>query len=327
MQAFGKRTGTGGIAPGSNKQRGQIITLCGSLLFCLMVVFLFRANRYSVTPTRDRAFTSTRTITGIVVAPDGTLWVGTTGGVVRRNRNGDWQKFTRSDGLPSHEVRSLSWTKRGLSVRFPSGAATWQNDHWQAEPEAPTPGELPSLPGQTCATVWRNQPCAATLEGLSVRENSKWHSFPLPPSTGTHISALLPEGDVLTAAMFGDGLWAFDGEHWKPCDIRLPKEMLEITAMARDGETLWIGTRNAGIWEGRGGRWLPHFQPDEPVQNDCEALTMYQGSLFVSTLEDGLAVRTPQGWGHGKNGQLSSDAPREMAVFGNRLIIRHGNEN
>src|SRR5207247_2606754 len=126
------------------------------------------------------------------------------------------------------------------------------------------------------------------------------------------------------AAMFGDGVWAFDGKSWRRADIDLPAAAKEITALAEDRGRLWAGTRQAGIWERRGRSWSNIVQPDEPISHNIQALAVYRDSLFAGTLEDGLAVRTPRGWGHFTSPQISSNAPRQMAVFHDCLYLRHG---
>ena len=48
------------------------------------------------------------------------------------------------------------------------------------------------------------------------------------------------------------------------------------------------------------------------------------GRVFVGTLEDGLVVKTAQGWQHVTPPTLSSNAPRQMAVFRDALYVRNG---
>ena len=279
----------------------------------------------AVTPTADAVFTSTRYTTCLLIALDGEVWAGTLGGILRRSGSGTWQKFTRMDGLPANEVRGLEWRKDTIVAEFPMGGMTWRNGSWQpiaAEERAQVPSPVPD---QTCAAVWQGRNYAATLAGLRVQAGNKWQTLPQPPSNGTHITALLPQNDSLLVALFGDGLWAWNGRDWRRVNIGLPPEAREITALAGSGEHLWLGTRRAGIWEYTSGYWKAHQLAGEPVDHNCQALRMVGGSLWVSTLEDGMAVRTTTGWGHYSAGALSSNSPRQMVLFGNALYLRHGN--
>src|SRR5205085_609522 len=78
-------------------------------------------------------------------------------------------------------------------------------------------------------------------------------------------------------------------------------------------------------WEYEDGRWIPHPIGDEPFDHNCQAVHMFQGELYVSTLEDGLIVRTPSGWGRVGRESLSSMSPRQMVELDGKLYVRHGN--
>ncbi len=287
----------------------------------------------SVTPVADAVFTSTRYTTCLLLTPAGEVWAGTLGGVLRRNSEGTWQKFTRQDGLPSQETRRLEWRNGAVIATFPTGAMAWQNGCWQSGTPETTQTEtrqetgqiLPLLPDQICAATWQGRHYAAALDGLYTLEKGKWQSLPQPPSNGTHISALLSEDAALFAAVFGDGLWAWNNRQWARVNIDLPTEAREITTLAGSLEHLWLGTRRAGVWEYAAGRWIAHQLPHEPINHNCQALRMVGDSLWVSTLEDGMAVRAPTGWGHYNAGAISSNAPRQMVMFGSALYLRHGN--
>jgi ligand-binding sensor domain-containing protein len=304
--------------------RRVLVCILAGLLVVLILLGVLRRQRHTVTPDRNAVFTSTRYVTSLALTPDGSVWVGTLGGLLRRSQTGTWQKFTRLEGLPAHEVRSIALKDGAVQVMFPNVSAIWNQGRWQTAPSAPPPPTDNLLTGQTCATVWRGVDYVATVQGLYVRAGKQWQPFPLPSSRGTHISALCPHGTMLWAALFGDGLWAFDGRHWQPLNVGLPPQAREITALVANDSTLWVGTRSAGVWEGHNGHWTQYLQPDEPVGHDCQACAMFAGNLFVSTLEDGLAVRTPRGWGHYRVGTLSSNAPRQMIVFANMLYVRNG---
>lgn len=275
-------------------------------------------------PDRDTAFTSTRHVTGLAVEPDGTVWAGTMGGVLHRSPDGVWQKFTRLSGLPAHEVRSIVPDEAAVVALFPRGAAAWREGQWQVAAAARRPLEPSPAEAPTRAVVWKGVSWVATLTGLHARGEKRGRTVPLPDSPGTHISALLPRGDTLWAALFGDGLWEFDGAEWRRLEIGLPLRAREITAMTSHGTTVWLGTRRDGLWEYRDRRWTQHRHAGEPYDHNCQALALYRGQLLVSTLEDGLAVRAENGWRHLTAAQLSSDAPRQMVAFGPSLYLRHG---
>ena len=278
-------------------------------------------------PDKDSVLSGTRQVSGITIAPDGAVWVATSGGVLRRGKDGVWQKFTRLDGLPAHEVRSIRINGSEIVAVTPHGEAIWRDEKWAAQPVAASTNDQADI-GSTAVT-WRGTIYRAALAGLRVGTEASSPLIPLPPSKGTHISALLPHGDQLWAALFGDGLWSFDGKSWQSVAIDLPEQAREITALGSNDKTLWVGTRRNGLWKNDGKKWTQYLQPDEPFDHNAQALINYRGVLLMSTLEDGLAARTGDGWKHftddvTPNLSLSSNAPRQMVEFKGNLYARHG---
>ena len=147
-------------------------------------------------------------------------------------------------------------------------------------------------------------------------------------SSGTHWSDSIRHGDSIWVAMFGDGIWEWNGKTWSKPDLKLPDAAREITSLAqsKDGKTIWVGTRREGVWEYSGNRWKQHLQSDEPFAHNIQFLQKFGGALYASTLEDGLVIREAAGWKHLGKSTLSSNAPRQLVVFQNKLYVRHSNE-
>jgi ligand-binding sensor domain-containing protein len=276
-----------------------------------------------VLPPAAARFTSTRYVTCIAIGPDRSVWVGTTGGILRRDAGGGWRKFTRQEGLPSEEVREIRFEHGATIAVTPAGAAAESGSGWRAIAGAAA-GPPSTSTETTCSTDWERKLCEATVEGLRIREAGGWRRIPLPNSRGTHVSALAGRRNVLWAALYGDGLWAWDGAAWQRLDIFLPADAREVTAMATSGQRIWIGTRRDGVWEGYGNRWTHYLAPDEPIDSDVQAIAWYRGAVWVSTLQDGLAARTPAGWDHVAPPELTCAAPRQLVVFHDRLFVRGG---
>jgi len=105
-------------------------------------------------------------------------------------------------------------------------------------------------------------------------------AIPLPPSRGTHISALLRVATGSGPRCSGDGLWTFDGKTWHTANVGLPAAARDITALAGNARTLFVGTRRAGLWEYDGKTWQQHLQPEEPAEHDAQALSRLCGLPF-----------------------------------------------
>jgi ligand-binding sensor domain-containing protein len=290
---------------------------------CVVVMAALVLLASSAFASPDVIYTSSRNIVSLAVTSDGATWAATRGGVLRLSPSGECRKFTQSDGLPSNEVMSIAAQGDTVTATFANANATFENGRWllaeSAIRRSPTDYTVSSP-----STTWGEAQVTATLDGLRIARNGVTRTVPLPPSTGSHISALLPRGNKLWAALFGDGIWEYDGQAWKRANIDLPDKAGEITAMAAQGSRVWLGTRRDGAWLYDSKSWSQRAIKDEPYDHNCQNLCDFNGSLFVSTLEDGLVVRNPNGWSRCVSPDLSSNAPRQMVVFGGCLYLRHG---
>lgn len=285
-----------------------------------LVIWLVWPVTYCSCQTLQAVYTSTRSVTGIAVTPDDAVIAGTRGGVLVRSSTGAWRKYTILDGLPENEVLGVSEQGGRIIAYSARGNARLQDDRWVVDPNVKPPARLTE--GQICLARWKGVDYASTAEGLRMRSGDSWKSIPMPRSTGTHISALLDRGNTLWAAVFGDGVYAWNGKAWNPVRLALPERARGITAMAAAGNRLWFGTSRDGIWDYDGHRWTQHLQPDEPWDHNCQALAWYQGNLYVGTLDNGLVVRTPKGWQRIGTRDMSSNTPRQMLEFGGCLYLR-----
>jgi len=211
--------------------------------------------------------------------------------------------------------------------------AIWNGSGWRIEGQTiPVDG---SRDRPTCTAAWLGGICTASVSGLTLKTAGGSTEIPLPNSPGTHVTALLPKPDVLWTAMYGDGIWEYRsaspgskrdiGGGWKRLEIGLPASAREITAIAEGAGSVWLGTRREGIWQFDGRDWKQYIERDEPFDHNVQSMATYRGVLYVSTLEDGMSIRTTAGWRHIGLGTLSSDAPRQMVEYQGRLYVRHGN--
>lgn len=147
---------------------------------------------------------------------------------------------------------------------------------------------------------------------------------PLPPSPGTHVVGFVVDGKGLTAALYGDSsLWRWNNKIWQR-GPSLPVEVDDPTVLKRQGTDLWLGTRRHGAWRFRSGNWTPFRGADEPEDHNAQAMTDFEGKLWVSTLEDGLQIYDQDRWRTVGPPEISTAAPRDLASFRGELWVRHG---
>ena len=263
----------------------------------------------SVEPEHNAVFSSTREVRSLTWNGK-TLWAATAGGVLRFE-NETWTKWTRASGLPANE--SFEASPDG-TIRFPTSQARFDGAKWTIQ-SAP-PFAKPAL-----EATWRGQTVRASLDGLELSGKT----FALPfGSSGTHISAMLPIQNDLEVAIYGDGLYHFDGVKWTRDQTNVPEAAREVTSLAGNAQTLWIGTRREGIWRRENGKWTQFVQDGEPFAHNVQFLTRFRGVLWASTLDDGLIYRSGAKWRHVAPPELSSSAPRQGFVWKNALYVRYG---
>jgi hypothetical protein len=116
--------------------------------------------------TRENSGLPGDTIRALALGQDGTLWVGTDGGLARLDGQGRWQNYTRattSGGLPSDDIQALALGQDGTPwVGTDGGLARLDGQgRWQSYTRATTSGGLPSDDIQALAleqngTLWNS---------------------------------------------------------------------------------------------------------------------------------------------------------------------------
>lgn len=289
--------------------------------FCMIAVWMILCMSACHCQTLTEVITSSRSITGITALPDGTILVASRGGVLCRKPDGAWRKYTIIDGLPDNEILSVSQQNGRVMAQTVRGSARLEGDRWTSDPALQPEAHL--LSGQISSARWKGTDCVSTAEGLRIRMGDTWKSIPMPQSKGTHISALLDKGKELWAALYGDGIFAWNGTGWHPVKLALPVRAREIIAMAFIKERLWLGTNADGIWEHDGRGWKHHVIPDEPFDHNCQDIKLFKGALYASTLDNGLMVHSKGRWRRVRSPQISSNTPRQMIVLNDRFYLRN----
>jgi ligand-binding sensor domain-containing protein len=269
-------------------------------------------------PPQETVYASSRSILCLAAQPNGIVWAGTTGGVLRYDpQTGDTQHFTVREGLPGQEVRAIVTDDRGVTVTFATAAARWNGMVWSEE--IPKPVSL----------LWQGQKVTWDCKGLTI--GGQKIGFP-SGSQGSLISAVAPDTDGnLIVALFGEArLYGWNGHNWysNPCDLSEGAGKEITCVLVLPAGTTCIGTRRHGLYFSNSTS-APYqnisIPAKEPFSHNAQAMCSFQGKLYVSTLEDGLCVFSGKEWDHITVPDISLNAPRQMVVFRDRLYVRQGN--
>ncbi len=228
----------------------------------------------------------------ILPEPDGTLWLATSGGVVRlRDRGAGWH--ADEHGLPGEAVLALArgpdgglWvgTERGLARR---------------EGSAFVPVGRGTLAGQRVNVLsgFSAGLLIGTNTGLYRLDDAGLHVVPLPPGSGhpAFIDAGTDGASGVWLVSRGAGAFRYDAGRLQPFgDDRLAERELYAALVDREG-SLWIGT-NEGVVQFVPGPFTTFRVPDGLPNPVVRAITEDdRGRLWLGT-KAGVAVYDGQGF-------------------------------
>lgn len=210
------------------------------------------------------------------------IWISTRSGVVRIH-DGDTQVFDRRHGLASGVVRGLNvwrspegrdvvWlaTEAGIS-RTVLGASPWSTASLMGAGSTGVFGLLVEPDGRGGERLW----VGATEEGLGVYDEDGWHHY--TAADGSLPAASISMVDATTASDGTRTRWLGlrGGElvrvHEDPAGPRrferiatpwqkvTGEAVLDVEVVSANGrEDTWFGTRQAGAWRWRDGRWTSY---------------------------------------------------------------------
>jgi len=160
----------------------------------------------------------------------------------------------------------------------------------------------------------------ATALGCWIFDGNGWREIPLPAeSLASHISALEIDGEGLLAGLYDDGLYRWDGKHWSRIPDT-PAAFRHITSLS----ARLVGTQEEGLWESTNKGWQRRKMPAAIPATDIYGITAFRGVLWAATFDQGLLYREGNAWQQvDSESGLSSDSPRDLVVFRNRLYVRY----
>ena len=245
-------------------------------------------------------------IRALALGPDGSLWAGTKGGLMRLDTDGRWHTYNRAStngGLPADSVWALALGADGVVWAGTQGglARLDKNGHWQTYTAANTDGGLPddrvfALALGPDGSLW-----TGTRGGGLARfdRDGHWQTYSKASANGGTVMALAlnPDGS-LWAGTGGGGLARLDkGGHWETYSAEstkggLPDDRVCALSLGPDG-SVWAGTRGGGLARlDTGGHWETYSSestkgglPDDRV---CALSLGPDGSLWAGT-QGGLA--------------------------------------
>jgi ligand-binding sensor domain-containing protein len=221
------------------------------------------------------------------------------GGIYRRNDDGGWTRFDRSDGLPSNQVFDLMTDAAGAVWACTAGGpARFDGVSWHTA-ELPESISIPQCLDIALAPdggMW-----AATLRGVLRWDGSAWTGFARDDG--------LPSSVITTVQPARDGVWVttpggfgyWDGSSWKTLD---DSDLLPAHGLSRYNAFPYASPYDEGIYLAPGDdpdadAYSTDFQRVAPDGTREVYFSNYafkaktvavDGTVYVGTEFDGLFV-------------------------------------
>ncbi len=220
-------------------------------------------------------------VTALTVAPDGTIWVGTTGICLGRRSKGSWSLV--KSGI-------FSWYITGIAVR---NDTVWVADRSLFRGVGSSWTQLTTADGladSVALTVtfdrWGRLWVGHPNGYLSILENGKWKTKKLSRELPDfHVSSVAasPKGLRCVGTENG-GLAFFDGASWHTVQSGLPSDTVTVVRFDHDGN-LWVGTTE-GIGMYNGNSWRNFTRSDGLLSDTITSITVSnKDSVWCSTAQ------------------------------------------
>jgi ligand-binding sensor domain-containing protein/tRNA A-37 threonylcarbamoyl transferase component Bud32 len=255
-------------------------------------------------------------VNGILPDPSGALWVATSNGLGRYDRDSQtWKRFSTENGLPNNRILTLFFDQHGnLFVGTDGGAARFNGESFEAVDQSPPDGVygiVQDAQGRYYFSggggIWRFDSDKADWKEFSERTDDL-------PAYGITAAAQDDEGRLYFGTD-GEGLVVYDGKDfkvWAVPDVPIHTAFSDILR-SLDGNELWF-MEDGGTYPDRfnlqTGAWEPYAEPPcscAPIVFDA------QGSLWGAEWQNGLWIVAPDG--HQTHVGADQGFPLDDSVF------------
>jgi hypothetical protein len=239
-------------------------------------------------------------VTYVNVAPDGSLWAATDGGLVRWDvTSGTPTVYSTEDGLPTDDVSLVAVGSDGTVWAGGSGWIARFDGSWTV---FSAPRDAGPMTVGTDGAVW----IALGDRDLARFDGSEWQVFEVPWSLGqvaswTDSLDVAPDGTVWAGVQDYGGVLAFDGADWTHYTTSdgLPEKVGWSVAVAPDG-TVWAGsvqdrTSGGGVAQFDGSTWT-HFTTEHGLLSDSATVAVGADGTVWAVHQTGVSRFDGRAW-------------------------------
>lgn len=230
----------------------------------------------------------------------GELFFGTYGSGLFRRTGGRWRQYLAgSSGLSEDRVNCLAVHQQRLYVGTCGGIDVFGPDgfeeHIRAGPDSVAHDIYHVVRELAGGGLW----VGTTGKGLSQLEGGRWRSFGRPHGLlDLWVNDVHRGDDGVVWVGTSSGLYAGPPGAWREHRARgrPPPLESEVTALAAQGGTLWIGTAQAGLWGVRDGAWIEVPRAALPAAEVLALAVDHDQRLWVGTRRGLASYRFDEGF-------------------------------
>lgn len=231
---------------------------------------------------------------------DGTLWVGTTEGLLLV-RAGRFTRYTEASGLPSSSVRALvSQPDGSLLVLTTGGSAVWKNGRFLPPGARELSGSPEPNVSADASGNWSFTETSVTLQGRGI--SRQWSAG--KDLLGSRVETLLVDREGNAWVGTNKGLEVLNSRNGQVVGVPALQGNVVLQVFEDREGNVWIGTETSGLHVLRPSKFRT-----EPGLADQELTAIVQGSqgpasdVWIGTRREGLRLL--------RNGVASVPAPAE----------------
>jgi len=219
-------------------------------------------------------------VQAIARAGDGTLWIGTRGGLSLFDGH-QWRNLTKEDGLPDDDINTIFLDSTGQAwIGTSRGFGLLRDGKWSrlGLPGART-GEKVSVVSDAEGRVWFGY-----ADGLMSFGGDEEGLQAVPALAATPVTALLSDGEGGLWVGTGEDVRYFDGADWTVYTAAHGLSPGAVTSLLEDSRgTVWCGTEG-GLSEYDGIGWTAYGARDDLPDTRVTSLAEdRKGRVWIGT--------------------------------------------
>jgi len=267
------------------------------LYFSLILISLCTFQNPAFTQLSITNFSNKNDVYSIFTDND-TVWIGTSGGVLKRHIDGTLlETYTVDDGLGANFVSSVAVDQDGNKwfATFDNGVTKFDGTNWTVynEESGWIDNKVYSIDVDLSGNIW-----FGSFEGATKFDGTDWTQYVAANGYITYdVKSVSTDGDAI---WFGtpDGLYRFFNENWTHYTTTDGLASDDINVVKAKNNNIWIGTNGEGVslYNYTSGIWTTYTTADNLPSNIVFSIDLDINDEPIIATESGIANHSTGTW-------------------------------